>query len=351
MFWKKIIGVFDAIMLYDSRVYVHKTDPKTLVETVAKAVSPALKKFDNKRTVFFKVNGNCDKYYPGSNTSPWFLDAAIRAFQSEGFKDITVIEGDLFEFKVEKMLERTYLGNVAKKLGAKAQSYENLPRDSQNCPLFLEGAQLVNLPVLHTHGFAKISVAVKNLWGLLPVWRRKLHRQMNSILLGLYRKYELFNLADGTVGMVGDSTRTGLPVELNLVVSGWDALAVDCVCAKIMGFETREIPLLDDARASGLSLDYRLEGDFAGKPLPKSDFHFSDTAMRRITRWLECMENPSPLNELTSKMLQLDPIDFAYNTLRAQYNNKAFSDKRAKIFSGNWMQYESCVPYIKFAHE
>ncbi|MFH0818270.1 MAG: DUF362 domain-containing protein [Candidatus Micrarchaeota archaeon] len=333
-----------------NEVLVIKASPESLRAQVSIAASPALKRFDKAKPVYFKINGNCDKYYPGSNTSPWFLDAVLCAFQDAGFRDIVIIEGDLFEFKVEKMLRETYLENVIGNKKAKYLNYENEERDEDACPRFLNDAQIVNLPVMHTHGFAKISVAVKNLWGFLPVTRRKLHRQMYEILMKLYAKYRMFNLVDGTVGMVGDSTRTGLPKRLDLVLSGWDALSVDSACASIMGFRREEIPHLNLAASKGLIKDFTINGDFTERNLPKHNFNYSDSSMRKLTRWLEAMESPNAINTITSEILKLGPIDFAYQSARTGYNNMVFKSKQEKIYSGDWKDYERCVQYIKFKH-
>ncbi len=330
-------------------VYLQRTSPSSLKTDVLKClVSNGIKNFDPNKPTLIKINGNCNKYYPGSNTSPWFLDALLWSLKQLLFSNITVIEGNLFEFTVEDMLIKTKLGEVIKHHHVHHQNYEKMPRNKLTVPKILEGKQIINAPVMHTHGFAKISCATKNMWGFLPVTRRHLHYMLNQKLLEMYKNIPMFTVVDGTVGMFGDSTRTGIPKTIGLIASGWDTLTIDYIVAQILGFKTTEIPLLIEAKSQKIIKYFKVFGDYSKRSIPTYDFSYQDTTERKVTRWLEGLDSPNPVNKITGWLLHSLIIDYLYNHLRMIYNDYQFSKKRSKIITGDWQIYEKCVPYINF---
>ena len=92
-----------------------------------------------------------------------------------------------------------------------------------------------------------------NWYGNDTCWRMCL--DLNKILLygnpdGTLRpndKKRYFSLVDGIVAMEGNGPVSGSPRTLGLLVGGSDALSVDMVCAKLMGFDYTQIKLLSRA--------------------------------------------------------------------------------------------------------
>ena len=89
---------------------------------------------------------------------------------------------------------------------------------------------------------------MKNLFGLTPGvrygWPKStLHiNGMSASILGIYRLLpQVVSVIDGIVGMEGDGPLFGTPVPHGLLAVGKDALAVDTVCARLLGFEVEEI--------------------------------------------------------------------------------------------------------------
>ena len=147
-------------------VITKKTSPKSLSLDIGEIVkSNYLPNVDINRRTLIKINGNFDKIYPGSNTSPWFLDALLAVLRDFGFNDLAVIEGDLMTFCASKMIQSTGLIKILDRYGVEFINYEKLPRDVSELPLLLDDAQMINTPVPHGHGLAKISCATKNLFG------------------------------------------------------------------------------------------------------------------------------------------------------------------------------------------
>jgi uncharacterized protein (DUF362 family) len=63
------------------------------------------------------------------------------------------------------------------------------------------------------------------------------HENLEKVIVdaNLIRKPD-FTLVDGIVGMGGPGSLGGLTKRYNLLLAGNDVVAVDCVCARIFGF-------------------------------------------------------------------------------------------------------------------
>jgi uncharacterized protein (DUF362 family) len=305
------------------------TSPATLRADVARGMA-ALAGLDPARPTWIKVNGNFNLQYPGSNTSPWFLRALLEELADRRFAHVTVVEGDLPEFRAEDMARTTGLLDTLAPFAVPFLSYERLPRDAAELPRALAEVQLVNAPVFHTHGQARISCATKNLFGLLPVDRRKHHRVLDDKLLELAARVPCWTLVDGTVGLQGESTRRGEPVRCDLLLAGRDVLAIDVVAARVMGFAPGEIPLLAAATARG-RLDPAaviLDGDFASlDALPPRRFELTIGRVRKVANWLLRFD------------VDLEPLYALTDPLRVTWHRVNRHRKRHVLAEGPWKEY------------
>ena len=207
------------------KVYVKNCSPKSLNTDINTVVTSTFSPYaDKDKKTLIKINGNFDRIYPGSNTSPWFLDNFLSCLRDNGFKNILVVEGDLMTFRAYNMIRRTGLINILHKYDIPFIDYEDFPRDNNEIPLMFKNAQIINIPVPHAHGIAKISCATKNLFGILPVYRRKYHRILSKKLLEINGLMNMYTIVDGTVGLDSESTRRGNPRRLDLLLAGWDNL-------------------------------------------------------------------------------------------------------------------------------
>jgi uncharacterized protein (DUF362 family) len=114
---------------------------------------------------------------------------------------------------------------------------------------------VIDLPVSKTHGRTGITCGLKNMKGVLPGNEKKrTHR------LGLDRAIVDLNrvmmpdltVVDAIVGRAGTHTHEEDRVTLGCVVAGQDVVAVDAVCATIMGFGVDDILHVKLAGEAGL---------------------------------------------------------------------------------------------------
>jgi len=133
------------------------------------------------------------------------------------------------------------------KIDGPARKEYSLPVATQTCDV------LVDVPVMKTHQLAGVTLGMKNLFGLLPEPRKVFHARLDEVLCDLCaaRKPDLV-IVDGLVAMEGQGPLEGTPVPMGLLVAGTDVVAVDTVCAAIMGFEPSRVTHLALAAKRGL---------------------------------------------------------------------------------------------------
>jgi len=116
----------------------------------------------------------------------------------------------------------------------------------------------IGVPALKTHHLAGITVAIKNLYGVIPREdKRKYHRldrvEEAIVDLNQIRSSDMV-IVDGTStilhwGMVDEYLETH---QLNLTIAGFDPVAVDAVSSKVLGIDPRSLRFLSWAERKGL---------------------------------------------------------------------------------------------------
>jgi uncharacterized protein (DUF362 family) len=118
----------------------------------------------------------------------------------------------------------------------------------------------INVPKLKTHSMTKMTLGIKNQYGLVahrdrsPDHNFRLHEKLAD-LYGVIQPD--LTLVDGTVVTINghyppEALHKKCLVPLNILVGGTDTLAVDTVCARILGYDIEEVDHLREARDAGL---------------------------------------------------------------------------------------------------
>jgi uncharacterized protein (DUF362 family) len=113
------------------------------------------------------------------------------------------------------------------------------------------------VPVVKTHVRTGITCGLKNMKGVLPGDEKKrTHRLgLDRAIVDLNRVMKPdFTVVDVLVGMEGTNTYPEDRVSLGRIVSGADVVAVDAVCAAIMGFDVDHILHVKLAGEEGLGV-------------------------------------------------------------------------------------------------
>ena len=125
----------------------------------------------------------------------------------------------------------------------------------------LDADVVINLPKLKTHNLTTLTLAVKNLLGLVPGalkigYHAKLQdreRFCQGLVDILTYVKPALQIMDAVVGMEGDGPSGGDPRPIGVLVAGADALAVDIVCTALVGMEPEEVETTRVAIARGLT--------------------------------------------------------------------------------------------------
>src|SRR5579862_3945181 len=238
-----------------------------IYDTVYRMVSQHNLNVRGKRIV---LKPNLVEFDPNTaiNTHPMVVHAAFEAFRKLGAAEVKIAEGpghrratlDLADaagyFGTIPGFEDSFtdlnLDNVAQRVIPQPVSQLKslyLPHTVLDCDL------LVSLPKMKTHHWAGATLAMKNLFGLVPGgvygWPKNvLHwAGIPQTIVDLHHLFpRQFAIVDGIVGMEGNGPIQGSPKKAGVLVAGSDVAAVDATCCRIMGIDPQRIEYLRIAR-------------------------------------------------------------------------------------------------------
>jgi uncharacterized protein (DUF362 family) len=116
---------------------------------------------------------------------------------------------------------------------------------------------IISVPKLKTHDQTEMTCSIKKLKGLLTDKAKKaMHQEglFDGVIDLLSAVKPRLAVVDAIVCQEGVGPVFGKPVEMNLVLAGKDLVAVDAVCAELIGYQPREVLLTVNAAARGLGV-------------------------------------------------------------------------------------------------
>jgi len=124
-----------------------------------------------------------------------------------------------------------------------------------------EADVVINLPKFKTHNLVGLTLAVKNLFGLIPgTTKMGYHSKLQDRslfcegLLDIYTYVKpALHIMDAILGMEGEGPSGGDPREMGLLLASPDGLAMDTVCAALVGLEPTAVLTTRRAVARGLT--------------------------------------------------------------------------------------------------
>jgi len=205
------------------------------------------------------------------NTHPRVVHAALEAFRSLGAADVRIGEGSghrrgsldmadaagyLDEIPgFEKLFTDLNFDEVTRvRLARPAIDLESLylPNTALRCDL------LVSLPKMKTHHWVGATLAMKNLFGLVPGgiygWPKNLLHWSGipESIAALHATFpRQFCLVDGIVGMEGNGPIQGTRKAAGVLVAGSDPVAVDATACRVMGLDPAKVSYLAMTATNG----------------------------------------------------------------------------------------------------
>jgi len=124
----------------------------------------------------------------------------------------------------------------------------------------LEADVVINLPVMKVHSLTLVTLAIKNLHGIISDFDKAcshsyrdyhLPRKLTDLLL---IKPPALNILDGLLAQEGDHAASGSPVEMGLILASADPVALDAAAGYVMGFDPLEVDTTRIAAERGLGV-------------------------------------------------------------------------------------------------
>lgn len=210
-------------------------------------------------TVFVKINHLSPSSPPerGIVTHPAFTREVLRLLMENDCK-ITV--GDDIQSKGKDGFLISGYRQVCEELGVRLVNLKETGFREVDCkgqilkktyisPLLFEADFVLNLPKLKTHSFTIFTGAVKNMFGIIPYGLRLYyHQQYISNEVFSQMLVDIFSCAlpqltimDSITAMEGEGPSAGNTKKVGLILASQDAVAVDAVAAKIVGYNPMDI--------------------------------------------------------------------------------------------------------------
>jgi uncharacterized protein (DUF362 family) len=202
--------------------------------------------------------------------------------------DLAVVESDATVARPDVLVHWLGIAPVIEKHGAR---WVNLADDElltkriegryfgeMSVPrVIIDSDHFITMPKLKTHLLTKITCCLKNQFGCIPYRRKvKFHRVLDDAIVDATLAMKpSFCIVDGILGMGGTKgPDMGTPIKSNVVVTGTDPVAVDSVCAAIMGFDPQSIGHLKKAENAGIGrISYTITGEDVDQV--REDFEFN----------------------------------------------------------------------------
>jgi len=174
--------------------------------------------------------------------SSWRSEDTVNAFKVTGFYKIAREEEvDLVDLKkdVVKSVE-VQNGKILKRVHV----YKTVA----------DADAIINIPVLKAHTQTKLTVGMKNLKGCIPDYEKKkfhaldLHKSLADLNTVIK---PILTIVDGTIGDVFYEMG-GHPLKMDTIVIGQDIVAIDSVCAQLLGYDPKQIEYIRYATELGI---------------------------------------------------------------------------------------------------
>jgi len=194
------------------------------------------------------------KYRKGANSTRQCFEAVgmSQAVEAAGLDVVYLEEDEFVEVEVP---------------GAQVLHTAHVPRT------ILEADVFINLPVMKIHSLTLVTLAIKNLHGIISdddkLYRHcyrdlALARKLTDILR--IRRIDL-NVMDALVAQEADHAADGRPVEMGLILASRDAVALDAVAGAVMGLEPGEVDTTRIAGEAGLGEADLAKIEVVGEPI------------------------------------------------------------------------------------
>ncbi|MFA6170399.1 MAG: DUF362 domain-containing protein [Candidatus Margulisiibacteriota bacterium] len=134
---------------------------------------------------------------------------------------------------------------------------------------------VIDLPKIKTHGMTLYTGAIKNMFGCVPgFFKTEFHRlaphprDFANLLVDVFQiSRPGLTIMDAVIGMEGAGPSHGTPRQLGAIIASPDGVALDTVAAYLIGFDPRDIDMIQIAGERGLGVAALEQIEIAGATL------------------------------------------------------------------------------------
>ena len=248
------------------------------------------------RSVLIKPNAlRASNAEQGIVTHPAVVRAVVEKVEALGAGRIVVGDnpGMMSYGANEKTFRQSGLMEAAKghyeNIGSDAVEVDFNPKFADRVSVsraVMDADVLISVPKFKTHGLTIVTGAVKNSYGLLPgAIKANLHNKSGTALRFHEMLIDVFKLRvpdlvimDAVVGMEGNGPASTELRDIGRILASDNAVALDAVMSRMMGFDPADLPFLQTARARGLGTHEDREIEIVGTLAPLPNFKLPPSA-------------------------------------------------------------------------
>ena len=218
-------------------------------------------------------------------THPEIVAAVAKEVRKLGATPIVGDSPGGAKINISRVWENTGMKAMAEREGLRLVNFEAAGSQPFRCngrsyylaKPAVEADLIINLPKLKTHVLTLMTGAVKNVFGLIPGFRKgnyhkefpKPHDFAEVVVDILSVKTPALTIMDAVLSMEGDGPSSGHPRWTNLILASRDAVAVDAIASEIIGLNPGRVPTTRIASDAGLGIGWPEMIETLGLPLEK----------------------------------------------------------------------------------
>ena len=238
-------------------------------------------------------------------THPEVLRGVIRWLKKHGQNNITVGEssGTSDPGATKRAFGESMIQQVCEEEGADWTPFEGTERKKYNVPnplvlydfysspLLEEADLIINIPKIKTHWQCLLTCCIKNMFGTLILGNKAKthakypnHDAFSSALADIYSvSTPQLTVIDGFLCQEGKGPSQGDIVKMDLIMAGYDPVALDTAVCKLIGFDPEEVNYINKAEEKGLGTSNLDQIEILGEDIANVQRDFKRPRLRPIS--------------------------------------------------------------------
>jgi uncharacterized protein (DUF362 family)/Pyruvate/2-oxoacid:ferredoxin oxidoreductase delta subunit len=230
-----------------------------------------------------------------------FNPSKIYVCESSGGEKLGITEKAMKECGIKEICEQEAVECIPFESTEREIYYVSNPIELKEFPsskLLRDADLIINLPKIKTHWQCMLTCCIKNMFGtILRINKAKTHAQFprlerfTSALVDIYSvSNPQLTIVDGYLCQEGKGPSQGDVVKLDLILAGFDGVALDTTICKIIGFDKNNVLYLSKAEEKGLGTTNLEKVEFLGDKIESVSRDFKPPKLRPISmplpKWL-----------------------------------------------------------------